>query len=220
VSYTSPSSRSFQAVSPVFQPQDVGLQRVTKHKLKQSMLEYLVRCHQGGRGHQRAHGRTRGSTSLALRMFHTRDVRKSCRHGRRAYEYTQAQRGHSFEMEGAAPRIDAASQGLARAKIHSRVERACAKLGLRAQHALRQRSGASEVAMTGCRWARPEAQLVLAGATAYDSVPVEARTCCAASLPALDAQTHLSKIRPTCVPYVHQRFQDSGMDAIQRRCLR
>jgi hypothetical protein len=30
----------------IFQPQDVGLQRVAKHKLKQSMLEYLVRCHQ------------------------------------------------------------------------------------------------------------------------------------------------------------------------------
>jgi hypothetical protein len=30
----------------IFQPQDVGLQRVAKHKLKQSMLEYLVHCYE------------------------------------------------------------------------------------------------------------------------------------------------------------------------------
>ncbi|KAJ7178437.1 hypothetical protein C8R43DRAFT_942122 [Mycena crocata] len=30
----------------LFQPQDVGLQRVAKHKLKQSMLDYLVQSHQ------------------------------------------------------------------------------------------------------------------------------------------------------------------------------
>lgn len=30
----------------IMQPQDVGLQRVTKHHLRQSMLENLVRCHQ------------------------------------------------------------------------------------------------------------------------------------------------------------------------------
>lgn len=30
----------------IFQPQDVGIQRVAKHHLRQSMLEYLVRCHQ------------------------------------------------------------------------------------------------------------------------------------------------------------------------------
>ncbi|KAF7372598.1 DDE superfamily protein [Mycena venus] len=30
----------------VFQPQDVGIQRVAKHHLRQSMLEHLVRCHE------------------------------------------------------------------------------------------------------------------------------------------------------------------------------
>jgi hypothetical protein len=30
----------------IFQPQDVGIQRVAKHKLKQSMLQYQIDCHQ------------------------------------------------------------------------------------------------------------------------------------------------------------------------------
>ena len=32
--------------TPILQPQDVGIQRVAKHHLRQSMLEYLVQCHQ------------------------------------------------------------------------------------------------------------------------------------------------------------------------------